>query len=357
MKDFINKLGSNFVVSAFVPSLAFVAMAIVVFKPIVPPDLLNSVQNTFEPFGQSGILLLALTVILGFTLSNLNTSIYKILEGYSLLARFPLGRNRQLRKFNKLKQQLETVENEITQMEQSAKPDEDHLSRLEDLRYYIASEMNLRFPLKEEAILPTAFGNMLRAAEAYSADRYGIDAVRLWPRLIHVIPDSYYEKVEQSNNGLAFLINCSILSLLFGFLCMLASGYQYLVWQLALQDKTEVLYFVRINYPSRVYCERIYIYGVIFVVMLVFSFVFYKGSFPIVMQYGNMIRSSFDLFRFQLLKQLNLDLPKDLDQERDLWSKISEFIAIGEHRGTLSFEYQIATDKAEKASSCWPFRR
>ena len=122
MKDFISKLGSNFVVSAFVPSLAFAAMAIVVFKPIVPPELLNSMQNTFEPFGQSGILLLASTVILGFTLSSLNTSIYKILEGYSILARFPLSRNKQLRKFNKLKQQLKAVENEITQMEQSAKP-------------------------------------------------------------------------------------------------------------------------------------------------------------------------------------------------------------------------------------------
>jgi len=234
------------------------------------------------------------------------------------------------------------------------KPDEAHLSRLEDLRYYIASEINQRFPFGEKAILPTAFGNMLRAAEAYSADRYGIDAVRLWPRLIHVIPASYYEKVEQSNNSLAFLINCSILSLLFGFLCMLASGYQYLVWQFALQDKTEVLYFIPINYPPIVYCQRIYIYGAILVVMWVFSLMFYKGSFPIVMQYGNMIRSSFDLFRFQLLKQFNLKLPKDLDlkQEYDLWSKISEFITIGEYRGTLNFKYQTATDKAEKTSSC-----
>jgi len=357
MKDFINKFGSNFVVSAFVPSLAFVAMTMVIFKPIVPPELLNSIKNTFEPFEQSGILLLALTIILGFTISSLNTFIYKVIEGYFILARFPLSKNRQLRKFNKWKQQLEAVEDKISEMERSEEPDKGHLSRLEDLRYYIVSEMNLRFPLREDGILSTGFGNILRAAEAYTADRYGIDAVRLWPRLIHVIPDSYYEKVEQSNNGLAFLINCSVLSLLFGFLCGLASGYQYLVWQLALQHKTEVLYFIPINRLPYIYHQRIYIYSAIFVVTLICSFVFYKSSFPLVMQYGNMIRSSFDLFRFQLLKQLNLKLPEDLSQEYDLWSKVSEFIAIGEYRGSFSFEYQTASDKVERARSCWPFRR
>ncbi|MGC9400213.1 MAG: hypothetical protein ACP5HM_13910 [Anaerolineae bacterium] len=401
MKDILTKFGSNFLVSAFVPSLAFVALAMVVFRPLIPQSLLTSLQNTLEPFDQSGVLLLALAVILGFTLSSLNTSIYKILEGYSLLAHIPLFRKRQQRKYAEIETHLKKVEEEIKRLEEredahqreynrliglerdviqaietasvqgaeregerlktllkrvhkhvhqlAAEKKENtlRLKQLEDERYYLLSEMHLRFPFSREAVLPTAFGNLLRAAEAYAGDRYGIDAVRLWPRLIHVIPQSYYEKVEQSNNGLAFLINCSILSLLFSLLCGLATGYQILALSLT-QATNGAMYcvtpigsgqcLVTITEPQ-VY---LYSYGFLFIFMLCLFFIFYKGSFPIVIQYGDMIRSSFDLFRFRLLEEFHLEPPKTLQAEREVWRKISEFLVMGEHRGTLCFKYQTA---------------
>jgi hypothetical protein len=351
MQGYLEKLGSNFLVAALIPSLAFVTIAMVIFGPVMPPGLVDRLVSTFNPLNQQGVPLLAFTIILGFSLSCLNTFVYKILEGYSLLARVPGIRWCQRRGARRLKDQLNALEEEIHKLEEQD-PDDTRLQELEDLRYYIASELDLRFPPAKQAVLPTRFGNIFRAAETYSVMRYGIDAGRLWPRLVCVIPEEYYEKVEQSNNRLAFVVNCSILALLLGVLCGLAAGYQYLIGRFALLGRDELLYFVPIC-PSltKIYFQRALIYLVICAVMIVVSWLMYRASLPIVVQYGNMIRSSFDLFRFDLLRQLNLELPKDSDTEYDLWRKISEFIAIGSRRGPLHFEYQFAADNSDTKAS------
>ena len=403
MKDILAKFGGNFIVSSFVPALAFLAVSMIVFDPVIPAALLNKIQSTLDPFGEGGLFLISATIVLGFTLHSLNTFIYKLFEGYHVLAHLPWLLKMQKRKYQKLESRLKEVEENIkeleteeyrtqnqyeqlTQIESEVKAkieavfpvdhkqkygrlatllmcvrdridnlesriveNESHLKQMEEERYYIMSQLDLRFPFSEKAILPTGFGNILRAAEAYASDRYGIDSVRLWPQLVHVIPDSYYEKVEQSNNGLAFLINCSVLSLLLGLMSIFAAGYQYYLMRMAQQKKTQLLHFVFVESKPRVYLERTYLYGVVFVFALGLFFFFYRGSFPLVMQYGNMIRSSYDLFRMQLLTALSLELPEDSNEERDTWSKVSEFIAVGDRQGPLLFEYQIPTEGSDNS--------
>ncbi|MBN1922774.1 MAG: hypothetical protein JW892_16110 [Anaerolineae bacterium] len=368
MKDITEKFGSNFLVAAFVPSLAFVAMAMVFFGPIIPSELIDRMKNTFEPFGQSGVLFLALSIILGFVLSSLNTFLYKLLEGYFFLVRLPGSRKRQEKKRNSLKLQLQTVDQEITDLFNSSDPDKERLQNLADKQYYLVAEITSRFPDTVEGVLPTTFGNLFRAAETYANRRYGIDAVQLWPRLVHVIPESYYHKVEQSNNGLAFLVNCAALTLFFSILSACAALYQYAVWQIALRGGGDILYFIHVD--SRVahhYQQHMWIYSGAFVISLALSRLFYVSSFPIVREYGDMIRSCFDLFRFDLLKQLRLPLPENSKREYELWRAISEFTTIGDYRGPLKFEYELArdkpggTDEAKKAadSNFWQrvFRR
>jgi hypothetical protein len=44
-----------------------------------------------------------------------------------------------------------------------------------------------------------------------------------------------------------------------------------------------------------------------------------------------MIRSSFDLFRLDLLKQLGLERPKDYGEEFSTWYSLNELIVLGGH--------------------------
>jgi hypothetical protein len=264
MKDVLSKFSGNFIVASFIPALAFISLSMIVFEPIIPDALLTKIQNNLNPFGEGGIFLLTATIVLGFTLHNLNTFIYKIFEGYYAFIRPPFGKKLQEIKYKKLNSKLEKSKIKIDYLEKergiyqqltrrfqesaskierelNSEPVQAHKWKCERLksllnkireqiqdiqikiqenkeslekhrneRYSILSEMQLRFPNRKKNFLPTSFGNILKAAEAYPGDRYGIDAVRLWPRLVHVIPETYYEKVEQSNDGLAFLVNCSV---------------------------------------------------------------------------------------------------------------------------------------------------
>ena len=66
---------------------------------------------------------------------------------------------------------------------------------------------------------------------------------------------------------------------------------------------------------------------------------FYSASLLNVTKYGNLIRSSYDLFRFDLLEKLHLKLPVDNKKEKYLWQDISDFVTIGELYDKKHFDY------------------
>ena len=45
--------------------------------------------------------------------------------------------------------------------------------------------------------------------------------------------------------------------------------------------------------------------------------------------FGMMIRSAYDLFRLDLLKQFKIKQPKDSDEEYQVWENLGQFIALG----------------------------
>ncbi len=347
VQGLLDKVSGNFV-AAFIPSLAFVTVAMVAFAPIFPPRVLERLQTPF--FEQPGLLLLVMTLVLGFTLSSLNTFIYKLFEGYILLEGLQFLKQRQRIKAKRTRAQIEKRKKMLSRLEDRGVQSQ-RVQQLKEEQQRLAAIYQQEFPTLDTLVLPTRFGNIFRAAEDYSGDRYGIDSVAIWPRLIHVIPPSYYDKVESSNNGLAFLINCSLLSLLLALLCVLASSYQYLVLQLKNAGFTEVLYFLPINLESKIYSQRIMLYLVGCAIMIVCFFFFYRATLPVAQQYVALLRSTFDLFRFDLLRQLRIAPPEDSPSERDKWRKISEFITRGDSFGPLHFDYQVSNGAGQESGS------
>ena len=56
-------------------------------------------------------------------------------------------------------------------------------------------------------VMPTRLGNILRNAELYPNERYKIDAVLMWPRLLAVLPDSFNESLASTKSSLDFNVN------------------------------------------------------------------------------------------------------------------------------------------------------
>jgi hypothetical protein len=55
--------------------------------------------------------------------------------------------------------------------------------------------LRTRFP-SQDRLLPTALGNVLRAAEDRHGRRYGLDSVVVWPRLFPLLPAAYAQSIE-----------------------------------------------------------------------------------------------------------------------------------------------------------------
>src|SRR5262249_9857532 len=72
-----------------------------------------------------------------------------------------------------------------------------------------AELLRQRYPAETD-ILPTSLGNALRAAERRAGDRYGLDAIVLWPRLYLVIPSKTKTAVSAARGELDLAVGLTV---------------------------------------------------------------------------------------------------------------------------------------------------
>jgi hypothetical protein len=336
MDKHLEKFGSNFIVAAFVPSLTFVIACTISFGPLFfsPFDSAQylAIPLSFEEFWKYGLGILLLGIILSFSLSSLNTFLLKVLEGYVFFEHFPLFLNREKRRERRIRQKLNWTTRKLQKIkilnanckrESIRERYGYHIAKLKLQQYQLATEHQNSFPSNPAEILPTRFGNILKAAEYYSTDRYGIDAVPLWPRLVYVIDKNYLDFIDQSNNQLSFLVNCMFLSISFSCISLPASIFLILTRQ-----------------------SNSWFYILLSILGIFTAYIFHRASLFSVGQYGDMIRSAYDLFRFDLLKILRHPLPTNSTLEKVKWQSISEYMNTGD-RSELTFTYDFH-DPSEK---------
>jgi len=328
--NYFEKLGSNFLVAAMIPSLGLVIACLFVFDPILHVLKTFQIDKGAYSLLSLSILVTVPTVIIGFTLSALNTFILKLFEGYVFFHRFPFMRKAHARKAYKLVEQREALKKDIKFLEQKknrSTEEELSLNVLKTAYYTLVATYDQLYPPPNAEIMPTQFGNILKASEAYSGTRYGMDAVQFWPRLWHVIPPNYRQTIDDARNELSFLVNMSALSVLFYSLCILA---------------------ILANAPLpgspdwNVVLENSFRYILAGFLALLSNWFFNRAAIFSVGDFGMMIRSAYDLFRLDLLEQFRLKHPKDSVEEFQVWKNLGELIVLGQE--SLDFkplEYEI----------------
>ncbi len=348
MNAFMNsleKMGSNFLVAAMVPSLAFVIAVIFMLDPLFHfAPAFGDPNGIFRLVGFS-LLLFIFTVIIGFTLTALNTYILKIFEGYvkplPIRAMYTRSWRSHRRNAHRLRLHRDRLKNHIrecqdikNEKEHAADPsdletseqDDPELADLMDQYYQIVSDYQLSYPENPDDVLPTRFGNTLKAAENYSGERYGFDGIHFWPRLVDVISPEYKLSIDNVRNELSFLVNMSTLSFLFSSLSVVAIFIALTSLDVKAGGPTE---FVRSFIPTLKYFAA-------FGLGIVSCVLFYKASILSVGSFGLMIRSAFDLFRFDLLKRFGIKRPSDSDKEFYIWQELNELIVLGQDSLTFT---------------------
>ena len=123
-------------------------------------------------------------------------------------------------------------------------------------------------------VLPTRLGNILRAAERYPAERYGIDPIILWPRLYPLLP-------EQFRNDYGEFAETYEFSIVLAALTTVCTGTIAAAELLTVQPP--------------------FLFAVTVIGGLLVSLAFYRAGCSSARLYAEQLRTAFDVYRHELV--------------------------------------------------------
>ncbi len=280
--------GRDFLLAAFFPVLLFAGLSLALYLEVTRGlgaalaawDDLPALTQAVTVAG-AGVAV----VVAAYLLYNLQYVIIRLFEGYWPRVRPLLWlRNRRTELYRKrweylgqLAKQAPTVTeaNEIWAEQLTFYPPPTHLDRM----------------------MPTRLGNVLRAAEIYAYERYGIDPAVIWPRLRPLLKPETMALLEDRKTTLTFMLSVALLSAAFS-----------LLWcpVLALTtDRWDLFLLCALGWPLAWLC--------------------YQNAVQSAVAYGEQLRATFDLHRHDLLRALNRPIPSDGEAERKEWLRLNRF--------------------------------
>jgi hypothetical protein len=260
------------------------------FRDQAPADLWTDIM-TGESLGKAAYLLLIVWIVAVASLI-LKQPLYQFFEGYMLprwLAKILTSRNQKylrcrLREIRTLHERWTRQKSALTSAE---------LNRYLKLRYSLTRKM----PWLESDILPTRFGNAIKAFEVYPRDIYGADGPTMWLRLASVIPKPFLEQVQDTRTQIDCLINCCFFSAIIGLLGAvraIGSGAWQTPWLLWTAGG------------------------------MIAAYLFYQLAVIRVPAWGEFVMSAFDCYLPALATQLGFELPTTEVMRQRFWTTLSQ---------------------------------
>lgn len=314
LSDLTKILDRNYVVGYFLPALIFITaifLLLVLFFPEAAYQMAEVIQqsevnNSIEIGINSGLNFImiskllkdfwafSLVIVVIFSLSILlmvlNRSFIRFLEGYGLLQKLRLQKVQQW-KFNCANRNIEELDKKyLDELDTFGRPSQETVGK----RMREIYSLRLKFPKEKNEILPTGFGNAMRAFEVYSRVRYGIDSIPAWPRIISVVPDDRKDTLNASKAQVDFAVNIVYLSSL-----------------------TLIIYLYFTYYKGVLYMTPIPI------MLLIIIKLTYSSAISSAIAWGENVKAIFDLYRLDLLTKMGFEIPGNLKSERECWQEIN----------------------------------
>jgi hypothetical protein len=282
-------------------------------------------------------LTLILTVLVGYTINVLNFPVIRLFEGYPFrltwwgcaLTAWQRGRKRYL------EERIAILEEHFLARKRELIEEYPHQltkERLMNSSFYQLVNLELSicedeledyFPKSDAQLVPTALGNAMTAFERYPSRRYGLDAIYFWPRLLPILSkEEYAIFVEKEKTGFDFLLNLSLLMGIFAIECVALR--LILGW---------------------------HIHALLPLLALCTAYLFYRGATQSALNWGETIKTAFDLYRYQLAEHLALRPFRHKQDETNRWRAMTNFI----HSGNVDqkdvfgeFDYPLPRQQEQK---------
>ncbi len=196
--SFLKEIGRSYLVSSFLPASMFIPLIILIYSGFVPTLITERLETTDSLIGQSWFLTLAVVSWVAFLLySSFETTIYFYTGKW-----FPEKIRKRLSNLfeDYYLQQLSCYYKACKcRRENSNDPlyKTEELSVLSSRSKTELTSINLAFPVHMYPCAPTRLGNVFLSCADYIQDRYHIHGDMIWPRLLHVLPDTFIKNLER----------------------------------------------------------------------------------------------------------------------------------------------------------------
>ncbi|MBU0494584.1 MAG: hypothetical protein KKA73_10505 [Chloroflexi bacterium] len=279
------------ILAHFTPALVLVGAHALLAAYFLPLDAFwmghwAAMPDLFKPFA-----LLAPAALIGLLTLILNPALLTLAGGFVGDRIWPLGRLRQRAQVRYAARLARIVAID----EELAKSGSNW--GLEQEADELAYTNRLLYPPREMDVVRNALGNALRAVEHYPAQMYGMHHRILWPRLWAVVPPEHAAAVGQARAILDLEVNLTLVGVLLGLDVAL------LTWQ---TQRPELLL------------------GALLAGALAYAA--YRLAVPAAIAWGQQVKTTYDLYRRDLLVQMELVPPPTLAEETALWVRLSQFM-------------------------------
>lgn len=334
MSSLSNLADRNFVIGYLLPVIVTIATASGLFPDVPFIAILWDKGQSIDNIVAFTSVILA-TWLIAVLLLVANTSLYRILEGYT----GPFANARlSARKQQRAQDEWDEVER-LERAQSDAKSALDHCRnngalfsdrcRELDAAYRTVAvkhaearyKYHQHFPFPVTSVLPTDFGNIIRAAEAYPLEVYGAEAISTWPRLIGVVPEAYQKVIDAARAEVDFFVNLCFLSFLISVAtdCWLLNkgiefcGLTFWNWHLGWANV--------VSDPDR---HEVLLHVFAALCAMAVSFMSYKFSVSRASAWGTIVRSTFDLYLPALAKALGYDAPNSDVERKKFWRGLAK---------------------------------
>ncbi len=251
-------------------------------------------------------LLFMLALVLALGLLVLNYGTIRLLEGY-----FWLHPPKALEKsrFRRLDKKIEHLESRYRE-----NPMGPCAERILERRGRLLQEKATRFPNLEKHLLPSAFGNTIRAFEVYSGVVYGLDAIPGWERLVAIVPRDHLQVIDSAKAEMDVWVNTWLLSSIAGL--MGGSVAVLSEWR----SSVPTVWLAKQGIPLRELNKSV-IFAVASLVVAYVSTYLARGAAK---RWGSLVKATFDVFLPALRKRLGFPPFASREDERSFWTEFSK---------------------------------
>lgn len=283
LEGMTGKVAEQWVINLLTPAFSFWIgglLACICYFDWEP--LKNWVLQQPPPF-QVGLLILGLIVIVvsATIAQSFDLIVLRFLEGYWPRWMRPLYQVRSQRFVDKWEQNLQ-------RWGELYNKGEDKLTFEEFNEYAQLDWLIVHSPSKKSQFMPTQLGNLLRASEYRSRERYGLDLAVCWPRLWLLLPDNTRKDLQEARASLDMYVRICFWSILF------------LVW-------TPLAWWAPL-------------------ITLIFTWAGYHMALNAAAFYADLLEATFDVHRNLLYQSLRLELPINPIEEHEDGQKLTQYL-------------------------------